>query len=629
MEDRTPFPYASSIGPEEHRGGRGGALELVPTQNPADQPSGSRHASQPTAQPRTAALLEGRIPAALVGAACSVIQFAALVRGGFFLDDYANLARNKRLLSLDLLTTPIGTNHFQPMTQLIVWISAEPMHSNYPATVVLLAAITGLGAYGMVRLLDELFGTRLLQVVIGFLLGTSWILVSTNQWFAGSAAAASAACAVGACLAFARWLRSNRWRHYLSSLLATAAAIGFWESALAVPAILFALWVCFSFDRQSARRVIIGLAPFFVLALACVLYVEAQPWASTVVVPSLSQWAHLVWVMVVGGLLPSVVATGSPKAALTTSVVVSDVLVVSVLGFSALWLWTRRRLRWSSFVFLSVGVLLVSVPVATERQTSVAFFGIPSRYLTFLPMLLGIAVAGAILDRPRPAIGDYSHSVGTRQRPVWWIVGTLVGVGCMLYLVNLNATFRHDPASRLLGERASTISENIATSIQALPRSQNHSIVDDSMPYPIWYQAFWGYVPKNGEFDRLMPNWSATARTYGEGPHLVELDASGHLRPASFLQVDAQHPNAGTDLYERIVVKSAHPTTMRALIEGVRPFEPVAPWSIPVRPGTHSFVLPVWSSTLRSARVSGPGLHVVTLQTGTVVLEGPRAGESS
>jgi hypothetical protein len=566
---------------------------------------------------------------------CAVIQFVALVRGGFVLDDFANLARSKRSISLDLLTAPIGTNHFQPLTQLVVWLSAEPFHANYPATVAVLAVITGFGAYWMVRLLDALFGARVLHLVIGFLLGTSWILMNTNQWFAGSAAAASAALAVGACLSFALWLRSDGWHHYVFSLLATAAAIGFWEQALAVPAILALLWLCFRFDRRRLSRVIVGLLPFFAVVLVYVCYVEAQPWSSSISIPAVSRWGQLIWVMLMSGLLPSIVGTGASSSALSTTVVLSDALAATGLALGTLWLWTRRRLRWLSLVFFLVGLLLVSIPVAIERNTVPSAAGITSRYLTFLPMLLAIAAAGAVRDAPGDVDAGLRRAPGARSRPAWWLVGSVIGAACLFYLGNLHATYVRGPGlSRQLGDQASVVSGNIAAGINALPRSQEHSIVDVSLPFPVWYNPIFGYLPKNGELDRLMPNWSSTARTYGEGPRLAGLDAHGQLRRVSF---DAQSsgPSAGgasleasaslgssvgAPLYERIVVTTPFRTTVRVVILGVRPIEPSAPWLIPVDRGMRSFVLPVWSTALRSVRVSGRGVKLVGLQTGTVVL---------
>ena len=246
-------------------------------------------------------------------------------------------------------------------------------------------------------------------------------------------------------------------------------------------------------------------------------------------------------------------------------------------------------------------------------------------------MLLAIAAAGAIRDAPGDVDVGLRRVLGTRSRLGSWLVGFVIGAGCLLYLGNLHATYVRGPGGwTQLGHQASVVSGNIAAGINALPRSQQQSIVDVSLPFPVWYNSIFGYVPKNGEFDRLMPNWSSTSRAYGEGPKLVGIDADGHLHPVTF---DAQSSgnsaggasvslgaSVGASLYERIVVTAPSRTTMRVVIMGVRPMEPPAPWLIPIGPGMHSFVLPVWSNSLRSVRVSGRGVKLVALKTGTVVL---------
>ena len=172
------------------------------------------------------------------------------------------------------------------------------------------------------------------------------------------------------------------------------------------------------------------------------------------------------------------------------------------------------------------------------------------------------------------------------------------------------------------------VSGNIAAGVETLPRSQEQSIIDESLPYPVWYGPIFGYIPKNGELHRLMPNWSTTARAFGEGPAIVGLDQNGQLRQASFVAETAGHPSRGASLYEKIVVTAPSRTTMRVVVDGVRPMEPPAPWTIPVGPGTHSFVLPVWSSALHSVRVSGRGVRLDALQTGTVLLGAPERGST-
>ena len=215
---------------------------------------------------------------------------------------------------------------------------------------------------------------------------------------------------------------------------------------------------------------------------------------------------------------------------------------------------------------------------------------------------MAIAVAGAVRDASGDLPAGQRRPQGARSRPAWWLVGCVVGAACVCYLGNLHATYERDPGySRQLGARATVVSANIAAGIKALPPSRQQSIVDVSMPFPIWYDPILGYLPKNGEFDRLMPNWSSTAHTYGEGQRLVGLDADGQLHRVSF-DVQSASPttggaseslgaSAGASLYERIVVTAPSPTVMRIVVVGVRPVEPVAPWLIPLGPGRHSFVL--------------------------------------
>ena len=174
------------------------------------------------------------------------------------------------------------------------------------------------------------------------------------------------------------------------------------------------------------------------------------------------------------------------------------------------------------------------------------------------------------------------------------------------------------------------VSGNIAAGINALPPSQQHSIVDVSLPFPVWYNPIFGYLPKNGEFDRLMPNWSSTARAYGEGPRLVGLDADGQLHRVSF---DAQGsgPSAGGASVSLRSVRRSVPVREdcrhRSFSDhdarrhsGGSTDRARRALADPLGPGMHSFVLPVWSNSLRSVRVSGRGVKLVALKTGTVVL---------
>ena len=111
-----------------------------------------------------------------------------------------------------------------------------------------------------------------------------------------------------------------------------------------------------------------------------------------------------------------------------------------------------------------------------------------------------------------------------------------------------------------------------------------------------------------------MPYWSSTVHTFGEGPRIIGIDNGGALRWATF--------NQGSlgPLYERITVDASARSVMVVQIEGVKPTEPETPWFVPIASGVHSFVLPVWSTTVHSVRVTGDGIRVLGHRSGTISL---------
>lgn len=122
---------------------------------------------------------------------------------------------------------------------------------------------------------------------------------------------------------------------------------------------------------------------------------------------------------------------------------------------------------------------------------------------------------------------------------------------------------------------------------------------------------------KGGQLSSLMPYWSSTVHTFGEGPCIIGLDNNGGLRWATFV------PGGGGLLYERITVDASAATVMVVHLKGPRPTEPETPWSVPTGQGVHSFVLPTWSTTLGSVRVVGSGLRILRLQSGSISLGPP------
>jgi hypothetical protein len=535
----------------------------------------------------------------LIAVAGALVQLAYTRLGGFYFDDIRNLGQAKTGLSLDLLTEPIMGIHFQPGGRFIQWLVAEPFHTDYLAAETLLAIFTAVGTYLLVRLLDILFSPRALHLVIGFLFATSWLLLSTDQWFSGADTVPAATLAIGACLGFCSWLREGRLTPYVAALLSAAGAVLFWEQALAIPAWLLLIWLCFVRDtKRSVRQVVLALVPFAGISLAYLVYVQAQPWHQTLVIPPVSEWRAWFEYPVFHAVMPTLAGSATSS----TSRSASGLAATTVLVVMAAWFIARRQFRWSSLVFFVLGTVLVVFPVATARGLlGPQVAGTTVRYLVFLLFVLAIAVAGAVHSQP-------ADPHRPRSMRLAWVGGVLAVALGALYLMNLHATSQANWFNERSGRAAAAYSAQVGAGLSALGRDQQASVVDSVLPSPVWY------VTNDGlnELSNLLPFWSSKVRAVGEGPNLTALDPNGTLRWATF------HQGGTGSLDVRATVSTTEPTTMAVRITAASPIEPEVPWHIKIGPGTHSFTLPAWSTSIQSVAIHG--VRALSIETGTLSL---------
>jgi hypothetical protein len=521
------------------------------------------------------------------------------------------------------LVKPIGGTHFQPVNRFFEWLVVGPLQESYPATVAVLALLSGAGTYWLVRFLDVLWGPRARHRLLGFLFGTSCVLVGAAQWVAASSASLAVDFAAGASLGFVSWLATGSRRAYVGCVTATALAVGSWETALAMPALITLVWLAFARGWRPLRQTLWAQVPLYAVALAFVVYVELQPWHQAVTLPSIGSWLALLVVMVGRALTASVIGTGVPGGAQSTFDWVSAVGVGSVLVAAAVWLAVRRRLNWGAIALFGIGAVLVSIPVATTRAyLGAAEAGTTPRYLTFLPLLLAVAVAGAVQqerdgvlgpvhDRSTARSGEGAPAALRRARStIGW--GTIVLLGCAGYLFNLSRTFNGSQLGIESGRAATAQSDRIAAGVAALGRRGRYSLVDATVPFPVWYQGADGA----GELSRLMPFWSTSVRPYGEG-RIASIDTTGTVRWAFF------HPHGPGTQYVRVVVLARARTTVTIHIIAANPTQPEDPRRVTMGPGVHSFIFPAWSTTVDTVTVTGPNVTLRARETGSITLGSP------
>ncbi len=557
---------------------------------------------------------------ALVALVSALIDFRILHEGGYALDDFRNLGQARAGLSLHLLFQPIGGTHLQPFTRFLQWLTATPFHTSYTATAVVLSVLCGLGTYWLVRLLDTLWAPRTLHLVIGFLFGTSSLLIGASQWVSSAAVSATSVyLSAGACLGFFRWLSTRSRTAYAFSLVSLLLAVCSWEEGLATPAIITLIWLCFARDWQRPRGAILAQLPCYAIAFAYLLYVQFQPWHQSLNLPTVGYELLLLLYMVGRELASSVVGTAVPSGAQTAFDWFSAMFVVAVLVGGLLWLALSRRLDWRALAFFLAGTVLVSIPVATTRAFLPAdVLATTPRYVTFLPFLLAVSVAGAARPRLEREARDRATAgpmVRAGEWPwatlAWCCLGLAAGVA---YLTNLSRTFNAAQFSIETGRSASAQADRIGAGIAALGRPGEYSLLDAVVPYPVWYTGNDG----TGKLSGLMPYWSTHARTLGEG-RIAGIDKLGVVRWATF------HPGAAGPQYARVLVRTPVATTMLVRIAAVQPTQPEALWRISLAPGSHSFTLTTWSTRVRDVSASGPDVRVLSIRTGSITLGSPVA----
>src|ERR1700737_2961008 len=97
---------------------------------------------------------------AFAALAVASLEYGLLERGGFWLDDFVNLAEARRLgLSGALLVEPVY-QHFAPGHRLLDWLVAVPFRESYRAAVLILVLCIVGTVVTFALLLDACFGRR-------------------------------------------------------------------------------------------------------------------------------------------------------------------------------------------------------------------------------------------------------------------------------------------------------------------------------------------------------------------------------------------------------------------------------------------------------------------------------------
>lgn len=564
----------------------------------------------------------------LVCAAAAATQFLFTRRGWFYLDDIRNLGQARQSgLSLQLLMSPIGNEHFQPGGRLLHWLVAAGGAPQFGLAEAVLAASVGLIAYLTASLADLLFGARRLHLVIAALIGTSSILLEASTWIAGSDAIPSTALMAGSSLLYCRWYFYGKQFRLVAAVACTAAAVLCWEQAIIQPFLLALIWLCFlrTHTARPWQQVALSLAPFVVVSAAFDLYVQSRSWYRPLERPSSDQFLQILRVMLVHDLLPPVIGWRIGASPVRPTDRVAILLSATILLIGILVLIARRRMRWSSLVFFGFSFLALAATIAATRVSIGPLAAGTPRYVCPLPMLAGLSAAAAASGRARqrepqnaaaepnparPARSEESvrHQLTARAG----LLAATVSLG-LLYLITLTHSTNADRFGRTNGQHAHEISDRISHGLR--PGMTN--LVDTTLGWPIFYRSKDG----SDQVSTLSPFWAPDIKAIGQGDDPLAVAPDGTVRHVSFTA-----GKSGPVEYVRLVVDAKQPTTMTVNIHGHQSLEPNHPYAIAVPAGTTSFILPVWAAHLASLNIQHDStLAIISNDIGTITLTSPLA----
>jgi hypothetical protein len=595
----------------------------------------------------------------LTAAAVAAFQFVLIDRGGFWSDDFVNLAEARRLgLSPALMTEPVY-QHFAPGHRVLDWLVAVPFGESYTAAVLILAAFVFGAVFMFVWLLDECFGRRRIHIVLAAAAGASWILTDTGGWFAAAAhSLPSIFFSLFSLYFYVLWYRRRKLRHYLVALVMFAVDLMFWELSLLVLGEALLLTVLVLAPRRPRAmaaelvKLLPWLVPFVALALGYVIYVNAQPWHQPFDSPTAAELRDFTRIFLLRGWLLPLGGTGTGFVPLTGFQRAMEALAAgAVVGCFALALARRRAvvrgLAWMGLTFFAVWFATAFY----RLHSATPWVGDTGRLITPLPFLFWTGVAIMLEPARGPLIGALPRLRTALPAPLRRFGPIAAIVLLSAYAANLVATNNELSFARDAGLAGTERSDRIAAGVRAAQRLGwlSHFVegpVPDLVAFPgRWDDTLW----------RMGALWSDGIHAVGSGRPLLTIDGIGAVRDAVFvpaqlmpgqadrtcatssctIRLAARHPlSSSAYAYVRVTITTRGPTRLvlhsapapapQDPVEYRRGFDDTTRHLL-LSKNSYTLVLPLWAMGVRSATVNAIG-SPSTLQAQLGVIQmGPKS----
>jgi hypothetical protein len=464
----------------------------------------------------------------------------------------------------------VGSGHLHPGVLFLVWILAKAAPYHWTAATLMSLLLVAIANLACLRMLLTLLGNRLAVLIPLTLFLVTPLTFPSDSWW--SSAIESLPLQITIFLAVTshvHYVRSGRYRHAVATAFWLVIGLAFFEKAIAIPLVLFALTAGFLIDARLTTSIRESLARYwrawalYVVVVACYLTVLLPALQHSTVKPkptSLGTMSTFAWSLVRQTLLPGLLGgpwnwsqTGYNAIAYTQAT--ASLVWLSVFAACAIIALSIavRRWAWRAWAILILWVLIADVvPVLLGRLATSLFaqvLGLDSRYVADAAPVAALSVALAFWpvarsDRQAATAGSAHARNDYFAGPVWQVVGVaLTGVVVAGSFFSVN---RYEKATALYNYAGNVYLQHAKSSLADLPPGT--VIADRPMnPVVMWNIYYLNYADQSVA---LAPMESATTRrnvrwaTHFDGTiiRLLMFDHYGNLLKADVSGVRATPP---------------------------------------------------------------------------------------
>jgi hypothetical protein len=465
----------------------------------------------------------------------------------------------------------VGSGHLHPGVLFLVWILAKTAPYNWAAATFMTLLLVAIASLACLRMLLTLFGNRLAVLIPLTLFLVTPLTFPDDSWWTSAIESLPLQIAIFlAVTSQVHYVRTGRYRHALAAAFWLIVGLVFFEKAMVIPVVLFAVTAGFLIDARIMTSIRVSLRRYwrawalYAIIVAGYLAVLLPALQHSTVRPKATSLASTVtfsWSLIRESLVPGLL--GGPwgwsqwhNAAVAYSAPSSSQVWLSVFATAAIIVLSIvvRGRAWRAWATLAIWVILADiVPLLLGRVATAQLsqlLGLDTRYVADAAPVAALCVGLAFWPVLRHEGPDSAPEPARRttdyfaRRPAWQVTGVVLTAAVLVGSVwSVN---HYEKATALYDYAGKTYLARVKSELADV--QQDTVIVDLPMPQIVEWNIFYGNYANQSR--ALAPFESQTTMEHvrwethpsGTIDRLKMFDNYGVLRQANVRGVSATAP---------------------------------------------------------------------------------------